>query len=313
MANSNIKLEELQVVLDKFDVSIAEPAELLVLRDYEIVVIVDDSGSMQWPASIQDQEKYGITSTAQIRSQHQAEQTLRKLDELRRQDPPIKSRWDELQETLALIIDMGSVFDASGIDLFFLNRGELSNVASSEASAFKASFGKLPSGSTPLTEALRKVVTKCGGSKPVLLFIMTDGEPDGGKAAFCHELRRVVNKESTRLTFRIQIMACTGEDDAIGWLDDIDKEFDEIDVTDDYFSELVQILKKERTQKKFTRGDWCAKAMLGPITSKFDLMDEGASIMGKQKFSPTLVSSRTEMLEQQCNCTSPSNGGCLIS
>ena len=55
-------------------------------------------------------------------------------------------------------------------------------------------------------------------------------------------------------------MACIGDDDAVGYLNDIDEKFgkanalvkqndrklltSEVDVTDDYYSEMIEVLKK---------------------------------------------------------------------
>merc|ERR1711963_355187 len=128
-------------------------------------------------------------------------------------------------------------------------------------------FQAEPTGTTSLTEVLMQFVREVGGERPVLLFILTDGEPDDGRRSFISELERIVTKKSTRHTFKVQIMACTGDTEAIGYLNEIDQKFESVDVTDDYYSEREQILKTGRTAV-FTRGDWCMKAMLGPISTK---------------------------------------------
>ena len=69
-------------------------------------------------------------------------------------------------------------------------------------------------------------------------------------------------------------MACTADEDSVGYLNDIDERFRAVDVTDDYYSEMLEVTKKARTKKQFTRGDWLMKAMLGPISNKFDAWDE---------------------------------------
>merc|ERR1719229_1917542 len=73
---------------------------------------------------------------------------------------------------------------------------------------------------------------------------------------------------------RVQIMVCTAEDDEIEWLNGLDRELKEVDVTDDYIAERREVLRAGLAPK-FTRGDWCMKAMLGPISHKFDKWDEG--------------------------------------
>merc|ERR1712187_982152 len=109
-----------------------------------------------------------------------------------------------------------------------------------------------------------------GSEKPILLFILTDGEPNGGSSRFCSMMRSAM---SDRTKFKVQIMACTSDDEAVGWLNIVDREFKTVDCTDDYYSEKREVIRAGRTPR-FTRGDWCLKAMLGPISSKFDGWDE---------------------------------------
>lgn len=245
---SGVHLQKLQQVLDRFEVSIAEANDLVALQEYEVMLIIDDSGSMSLPAAPASQRSLMA--------------------------PGVASRWDELKTTVALIVDIATCFDESGLDFFFLNRGYLQGIRSSQDPQFLNAFASGPSGTTPLTESLQMVANQYHGEKPVLLFILTDGEPNGGPKVFEKELKKMVTRKSTDRTFRVQIMACTGEDDAVGYLNDIDEKFGKVDVTDDYYSEMQEVLKKVRRVNKFTRGDWCMKAMLGPISSKFDAWDE---------------------------------------
>jgi len=274
----------LQAVLDRFEISIAEANDLVALEDYEIVVIADDSGSMKMAAAPPDQRSLNQTS---------------------------KTRWAELRETLRLVVELGACFDQSGSDIYFLNRDPVKQVQSADDYRLERALSTEPRGSTPLTETLKTVVSECGGEKPVLLFILTDGEPNGGVQRFHAELSRTVKKQSTSHTFKVQIMACTNDEGAVGWLDAIDHEFPEVDVTDDYYSEMVQVLKEAKRVKKFTRGDWCMKAMLGPISKKFDDMDERPTLLGsKPARGADLMKSNTVFLEQQCRCSG--NDACVI-
>merc|ERR1711879_864578 len=124
-------------------------------------------------------------------------------------------------ETVTLIVEIGCCFDSNSVDLFFLNRGEIKGVRGATDPRLRSAFGSGPSGTTPLTETLRRVSGACGGERPVLLFVLTDGEPNGGVHAFQRELSRLVQKQSTPHTFKVQIMACTGDEDAVGYLDKI--------------------------------------------------------------------------------------------
>lgn len=275
---TNSQLPLLETVLNRYEISIATAQEMVALEDYEIVLIVDDSGSMTRPCIPPAQRQLG---------------------------KPSKTRWEELKETVNLIIEIGCCFDHSGLDIFFLNRGDIEGVRSSADPRLVAAFSSNPRGSTPLTETLGRVAAKSGGERPVLLFVLTDGVPDGGVPRFLTAVRRLVRKESTPHTFRLQIMACTDDEDAVGWLDTIDAEFAEVDVTDDYYSEMIQVLKQARRINKFTRGDWAVKAMLGPIVSKFDRYDETG-------VRPALLKSRTAALEHHALCRTVQDA-CVVS
>lgn len=116
----------------------------------------------------------------------------------------------------------------------------------------------------------------------MLLFIMTDGEPNGGTGPFCKEIERIIGKGAGGKV-KVQIMACTDDDEAVGWMNDLDGKFTEVDVTDDYYSERAEVSKAGRVQK-FTRGDWVIKAMLGPVSAKFDAWDEGPQVKSRGSF-----------------------------
>lgn len=179
------------------------------------------------------------------------------------------SRWDELKQTVSQIIDLAACFDTTGVDVFFLNRAPLHGIKGSEDSDLLDSFRLAPRGTTPLTEKLKVVVEKYSQiDRNVLILIMTDGEPDGGQAPFASEVKKAIAGGK----IKIQLMVCTPDDAEVAWLNQLDKRSKAFDVTDDYYTEKKEILALGHP--KFTRGDWCMKAMLGPISSKFDDMDE---------------------------------------
>jgi len=238
-------MQRLKQLLARFDVHIADANDLAVLKDYEIVVIADDSGSMGSCAA---------------------------PPHLMTLQGPNPSRWDELKVTLGEIVDVAACFDESGIDIFFLNRPAVMGVKSSSEASFVQALSRPPQGRTPLTETLNSVLLNTAGERPVLLFIFTDGEPNDGRHSFTAALRRAVKGGGTGKV-RVQIMACTSDSDEVGWLNDLDAELPELDVTDDYYAEREEVLRAGLATK-FTRGDWCMKALLGPVSRKFDAWDE---------------------------------------
>lgn len=97
---------------------------------------------------------------------------------------PGKTRWEELQEMAFGIATEVNKYDSDGIDVvvFGGNVEMHTGVTPEKVSSIFAS--RSPRGSTPLAEALQKVVTKQQTSgKNTVAIIFTDGEPDNQEAA----------------------------------------------------------------------------------------------------------------------------------
>eukprot|EP00928_Gymnodinium_smaydae_P081069 TRINITY_DN64644_c0_g1_i1.p1 TRINITY_DN64644_c0_g1~~TRINITY_DN64644_c0_g1_i1.p1 ORF type:complete len:267 (-),score=31.74 TRINITY_DN64644_c0_g1_i1:244-1044(-) len=234
MADATILL--LERILKRNGVSIASPQDFMPLKEYDIVLLLDDSGSMN--------ARSGKTT-----------------------------RWNELLETASHIIEIACCFDADGIDAYFLNGGMISNIASSKDRRLVSKFKRRASGGTPLTETLKTALRNHAGGKPLLVMILSDGEPNGGVPP----LKRVI-EDSIRTSkgcIRYQLMACTSDDRAVAWMDELDVAHTEVDATDDYHTERSQVLKSG-IFGSFERGDWIAKAMLGAISKKWNCMDDRA-------------------------------------
>ena len=237
-------VSRLQSVLDEFEITIADANDLVALEGYDIVFIADDSGSMSL-SSLPDSEIV--------------------------QGRPNPSRWDELKKTIDTIIELACCFDEDGVDIYYLNRNAVKGVKSRTDPRFLASMKKGPYGRTPLEERLIEVIkANKDTEKQVLLLIATDGIPSGGIQSFERTLRLIIQADKR---FRFQFLACTGNDEDIGWLEDIDEEFEEVDCTDDFITERLQVLNTGKTTR-FTRSDWVMKALLGPVSKKFDDWDE---------------------------------------
>ena len=73
---------------------------------------------------------------------------------------------------------------------------------------------------------------------------------------------------------RVSILACSDQDDDVGYLNELDQDYRNVDTTDDYMNEKGEAAKRGVTS--FTMGDYVVKALLGPIfTKRYDKKDEG--------------------------------------
>jgi hypothetical protein len=100
-------------------------------------------------------------------------------------DRPGVSRWDELKEVSRIAIDIAGALDDNGIDLIFLNRLKPTKGISGVTSwkAVEHCFRSDPDGTTPLVQACHEAFSRLG-TKPLLVLIATDGQPDEGAKAF---------------------------------------------------------------------------------------------------------------------------------
>ena len=121
--------------------SLVNPAfaeRLQALRGYEIVFICDDSGSMNAPIG-------------EAVDPHQKQFTRCKAEVRCHIDHPIVLLFlfvgDELKQTVSIVVDLASILDPDGVDVYFLNREPMLHVRSS--SDLEIIFSIAPEGISP--------------------------------------------------------------------------------------------------------------------------------------------------------------------
>lgn len=231
---------QLQELLDMYEITLAQTEDLMVLARYDIVFLVDDSSSMNH-----------VEVTAGVK----------------------QSRWKELRDTVSALIEFAAYFDDDGTDIYFLNRPGVEGVTDPSDERLTRAFASNPSGSTPLTRRFEEVVKAHTSKKPLLVMIATDGEPNDGTRPFVQMARKLLTMRKKEV--RLGIMACTQNDDAVAWLNDLDddpKVGDKIDVCDDYEAEKREVLATGRVSQ-FLVSDYYVKALLGPLLAKYDNLD----------------------------------------
>lgn len=240
------QMQALKQLMYQHQVTCFQANDLMRLHEWDICFLCDDSGSMR--ATVNN----GI------------------------QGQPKASRWDELRNTVSMVVDVARTFNAEGMDLHFLNRAPIKSVTHS--TQLQPAFAASPNGYTPLQATLRRLLAENTAhymKKPLLLIIATDGQPTNHAGANdMHGFRQaVVDAVNTRSrVVRIQFLACSDNDTDVGWLNEMDRRIKNVDVTDDYHSERNELLRAGRFQQ-FTRGDYVCKALLGGICDKFDQLD----------------------------------------
>ncbi|CAF1141066.1 unnamed protein product [Rotaria sp. Silwood1] len=240
--NTNFHNERLRAIAGKYEISDALLQRLNILQQFEIVVLCDDSGSMNTPVD-------GTTGT----------------------------RWDELRAIVQIIIDIGTIFDSNGVDVHFLNRPPMLNVT--DPRQVVESFSKRPQGFTPLTPALRGIfqsaASKLRGNKRLLVFVATDGEPtDNHGNVDVQSLENLMQHERQSNTMYVTFLACTDDQVSVDYLSRWDRTMINVDVMDDYKSEREEVRQAKGFNYPFSFGDYVVKALIGAVDPEMDALDE---------------------------------------
>lgn len=252
--NSVTRLDKFDVLVQKFEINPEFAIKLRQLEGYEIIIICDDSGSMGTMVtnpSVKDFKN-------------------------------LQSRWEELKQTVKIIIEIASCLDTNGVDLYFLNRNGKKNV--SDVRDIDICFANEPQGYTPIVPVLSKILNGLGSitnEKKVLIIIATDGEPStangmtsDGNISEKTKLYNLLNSRDPIDKIYVSILACTDDDSVINYLQDWDTKIKNLDVVDDYNTVKNNVIKKYSNKKSFSFGDYVVKTLLGSIDKYFDEIDE---------------------------------------
>lgn len=247
------RLEKFKSIIIKYDINYDFAFRLRALEGFEIVMIIDDSSSMNTP--VIDMNKTSLSPFERL-----------------------PTRWDELQQTVSIVVDLAATLDSDGIDIYFLNRSPLLHVNNS--SQLYETFGKLPNGPTPLTRVLTEVLNSKRShthDRKLLILIATDGIPTDDKglndlARLEHILRRERHPFEDRIF--VTFIACTNDLQSVGYLNGFDKRIPQVDVLDDYQSEREEVLAVQGKNFPFSYGDYVVKILMGAVDRWFDQLDE---------------------------------------
>ena len=227
----------------KYEIQPKMSKHLLKLRGFEIVIVCDDSSSMNNPT-----------------------------------ENPGRTRWDELCSTVKIIVEIGVIFDSDGVDIYFLNRDPILKVK--DSTNIVQAFQTPPEGHTPLALVLKEIfqseLASRKRNKKLFVLVATDGEPtDENGVPNRGELKRIMEKVRTVATTHVSFLICTEDRDGVAYLDQWDKSMRNVDINDDFKTQREKIRQRRRRKDyPFSRGDYVVKVMMGAIVPELDRLDE---------------------------------------
>lgn len=233
------KSQKIQNLITKYEIDNLFSEKLDILSNFEIVLLIDDSGSMNTPLS---------------NSNH-------------------NTRWDELKEVVNIVLEIATIYDTDGIDINFLNRNNHENIYDLER--VKYILEDRPSGLTPLNNSLKMILDKYRDSvKPVLIVIATDGIPtnDFGKQDVDSFKNTLIQKNHSK--FSVSFLACSDQEQDVNYLNYLDRKVPNVDTLDDYNSELIEVKNAQGKKFSYTFGDHIVRLLLGPLCPELDSLDE---------------------------------------
>lgn len=232
----------LQVIAREYEIRPDMLDRLRVLRDFEIVIVCDDSGSMKTTV-----------------------------------DGTQRTRWDELCHIVKIILKIAVIFDTNGVDIYFLNEERSFNVKN--PAEVEHLFSKRPGGFTPLVSVLSRIFqlppSLRGHDKKLLVFVATDGMPTDDKGnENIPELDNLMRQTRRAETTFVSFLICTDDPIYVNYLNGWDRTMKNVDVTDDFNTERNEVRKYHGANYPFSIGDYVVKAVLGAIDFKMDALNE---------------------------------------
>ncbi|KAL4887114.1 hypothetical protein BJY04DRAFT_47753 [Aspergillus karnatakaensis] len=242
-------------IVNEFSLPIEIAMDVIKLSLYDIVLYVDDSGSIEF-------EEKGV-------------------------------RKEQLKQIIGIVATVASTFDEDGISLRFMNNDFMQNNIRSAQEVEQIISNIRFSGMTPLGSALRSkvldpvIVSQARSNrlqKPVLVITITDGQPAGEPLDSVAQGIRYTIDEVSRTQYGRGAVAFqfsqVGNDtkarDFLGSLDNDPSIGGFIDCTSNFEVEQDE-MSRASPPVHLTRELWCAKLMLGSIDSSYDTKDEKGS------------------------------------
>ena len=240
-------------VIAKYEINQVFADKLQMLNGFKICFIFDDSGSMN--TALQDSP---LNQPNQMKA----------------------TRWDELKYFANISLEIASLFDPQGCDVFFLNRPPARGITLQTLPDFLNSFARTkPSGYTPLAQTLTQVLNENANivraEKKLLIVIVTDGEPtDQSGNVNINQFKQCLQSRNPIDRIFVNIVACTDDDSSMDYLNKWDREIKHLDVVDDFRSEREEVRKAKGPSFRFSYGDYVVKSLVGSVDPELDNFDE---------------------------------------
>lgn len=259
-------LVHLGTLFGRYEVPIGLLSKLLVLRDYNLVFILDDSGSMENETDLHASDYMSEFMRGR------GHPTGSKL-----------TRWSEQEDRLHLLMEFLCWIPTGKITIGFLNRSHklvLRGCADTPrpyplecldtARRFiQQTFAIRPCGQTPIWTRLEEAPSL---NTKTMTYLFTDGVPTD---ASIQELKRYISQRASPDLNPLTLVSCTAEDDEVAWMREVDEEAPFVAEIDDYATERGEVMSKQGEGFPYSKGMWIMCLLVAAIhPHDLDALDE---------------------------------------
>lgn len=257
-------LEKLGEIFAKYETPLGMITKLMMLTNYKLDFIIDDSASMN---SLTDVEALEATDPVKTVIRNRLRRDPRPGDKM--------SRFEEAENRLHIMMDILAYIPVEHMQVRFLNHNKTlildrtgksleifqTYVHSVIHNEFEIAGRQLAS--TPVRSAL-----KAGFDAPGKWshFLFNDGEPNETGAVIAQQIINRKNPENHALT----LISCTNNDSETAWMKAVDSAATWVAEVDDFEDEKQEVLEKQGIAFPFTKGLWILNQLVASI-NPFDL------------------------------------------
>eukprot|EP00604_Paraphysomonas_vestita_P001208 CAMPEP_0174817878 /NCGR_PEP_ID=MMETSP1107-20130205/435_1 /TAXON_ID=36770 /ORGANISM="Paraphysomonas vestita, Strain GFlagA" /LENGTH=466 /DNA_ID=CAMNT_0016028975 /DNA_START=48 /DNA_END=1448 /DNA_ORIENTATION=+ len=261
-------LEGLTNYFIQYEVPIGLLNKLLILRNYKLHFIIDDSGSMRSPTDTMMNE----ATIYLLRNGHTANP----------QQP--MTRWQEAENRLHVIMDVLAYIPTLDIHLTFLNAPNVIQLSRSGTTpeAFKSqahsqivhAFSTIDvKYKTPTRRSLtRSFEIAASQPSPTIHYLLTDGVPTD---ATIDEISTLISNRFNPAANPVTLISCTNEDSESEWMKEIEERAPFCSEIDDYKDEKTEVSLDQGKGFPYTKGYWIVSQLIACINPyDLDAIDE---------------------------------------
>jgi hypothetical protein len=225
----NAILEKLDNLFQMYEVPIGLLAKLNQLQHYNILFIIDDSGSMGTKTTTLPKDCMSLYMKKLYRDNKEYNLT----------------RWDEVEDRVHLMLQFLVEIPSGSITLTFMNRTNTFVVDKTNATSVHEQVHNLflvgPRGTTPTMACMKKALER---QEPTMIYLMTDGIPSDCSIP---ELEKLLTTRKNPLNSPITLVSCTDNDADVAWMKALEEVAPYMSELDDYETEKQEVLTNQGT------------------------------------------------------------------